>query len=127
MSVPFEISEVHAGFSEVKGVLRTDDEFLVFDFRTITMGVYKRPAETIKIEFAALSDIRHEKRIFRDRLLVRPRTRQLLEAMPGKHLGEIKLKIWRRYRPSLGSLIDEVQFQIRKHQRIRREHREDGD
>ena len=126
MSFPFEISEVHAGFSEVKGTLRLEDEFLVIEFQTITLGLYKRPAETIKIEFAALADVKIEKRIFRDRVLIRPRTRRLLEAVPGKHVGEVRLKVWRRYRPSVTGLVDEVQYQIRKQRRRRRERQEDA-
>ena len=61
MSIPFEISDVHAGFSEAKGLLHVEGEFLVIDIQTITAGMFKQSPETIKIELAALSDIRLEK------------------------------------------------------------------
>ena len=114
MSIPFEISEIHAGFSEAQGTVRMEEEFLVFNIQMITMGMFKQPAETIKIELVALSDIRIEKRIFRDRLYIRPKTNKLLEAIPGKHLGEVKLLVWRKYRTSTLSLIDDVLFYLRK-------------
>jgi len=117
MSIPFEISEVHAGFSEVKGLLLVEDEFLVFNVQTITMGMFKQDPETIKIELAALSDIRLEKRVFRDRLYIRPKTNSLLEAVPGKHLGEIMVKVWRKHRSLTMTLIDDVQYDIRRRRR----------
>jgi hypothetical protein len=117
MSIPFEISEVHAGFSEVKGVIHMEDEFVVFNIQTITMGMYKRSPETIKIELAALSDIRLEKRVFRDRLYIRPKTNKLLEVIPGKHIGEIMVKVWRKNRPATMSLIDDVKYHIRRRKR----------
>lgn len=120
MSIPFEISEIHAGFSEAQGTVRLEHEFLVFDFRMITMGMFKQPMETVKIELAALSDIRIDKRIFRDRLYIRPKSNKLLEAIPGKHLGEVKLLVWRKHRSSALGLIDDVLFQLRKQRREKR-------
>jgi len=117
MSIPFEISEIHAGFSEAQGTVRVEEEFLVFNIQMITMGMFKQPAETVKIELAALSDIRIEKRIFRDRVYIRPKTNMLLEAIPGKHLGEVKLLVWRKHRTSALSLIDDVLFYLRKQRR----------
>ena len=117
MSIPFEISEIHAGFSEAKGTIRLEEEYLVIDIQTITMGIIKQSPETIKIELAALSDLRIDKRIFRDRLFIRPKTNKLLEAVPGKHLGELKLLIWRKHRTSTLGLIDDVLFHLRKKRR----------
>ena len=117
MSIPFEISEVHAVFSEAKGILRLEDEFLVFDVQTITGGMFKQPSETVKIEVAALADIRLEKGVFRDRLFIRPKTNKLLDVIPGKHLAEIKVKVWRKYRPTSMNLVDEVQYGLRRRRR----------
>lgn len=117
MSIPFEIPEIHAGFSEAKGIIRVEEEFLIFEFRMHTMGLFKQPFEVVKIEVAALSDIRLTKHIFRDRLYIRPKTERLLNTIPGKHLGEVKLLVWRKYRATALSLVDDIQFQIRKTRR----------
>ena len=117
MGVPFEISDVHAGFSEVKGTLRIEGEFLVFDFQVITMGMFKQPPEVVKIEISALSDARLEKRIVRDRIFIRPKTYQLIDAIPGKHLGDVKLKVWRKYRPSSINIVDEIVYELRRQRR----------
>jgi hypothetical protein len=117
MSIPFEISDVHAGFSEAKGLIHVEDDFLVFNVQTITMGMFKQSPETIKIELAALSDIRLEKKIFRDRLYIRPKTNKLLDVIPGKHLGEIMVKVWRKHRPASMSMVDDIQYNIRKRRR----------
>ena len=117
MSIPFEISDIHAGFSEAKGLIHVEDDFLVFNVQTITMGMFKQSPETIKIELAALSDIRLEKKIFRDRLYIRPKTNKLLDVIPGKHLGEIMVKVWRKHRAASMSMVDDIQYNIRKRRR----------
>ena len=112
LSIPFEIPEVHAGFSEVKGVVRLEDEFLVFQIQTVTLGMFKGDPETIKIEVGAIYDIRHERGLFRDKLYIRPKKLQLLEAMPGKHGVEVQLKIRRKYRSSALILADAVRRRL---------------
>ena len=108
ISIPFEISEVHAGFSEAKGILRMEDEFLVFQVQIVTLGMFKQKPEIIKIEFSAIDEIRHERRLVSDRLYVRPKRVQLLDVMPGKHAIEVKLKIKRKYRTRMLLLVDAV-------------------
>ena len=108
VSIPFEISEVHAGFSEAKGIVRIEDEFLVIQVQIVTMGLFKQKPEIIKIEFAAIDEIRLEKRLISDRLYIRPKRLKLLEVVPGKHAMEVKLKIRRKHRTRTLLLIDAV-------------------
>ncbi len=108
ISIPFEISEVHAGFSEAKGIVRIEDEFLVFQVQTVTLGMFKQDPEIIKIELAALEEIRLETRLVNDRIYIRPRKIELLEVMPGKHGIELMLKVKRKHRTSALLLVDTV-------------------
>ncbi|TDI71135.1 MAG: hypothetical protein E2O85_02505 [Bacteroidetes bacterium] len=114
LSLPFEIPDVHAGFSEAKGVLRMEDEFLVFQVQTVTLGMFKEDPETIKIEIGALIDVRHERGLFRDKLYIRPKKLQLLDAMPGKHLLELRLKIRRKHRASALILVDSLRRRLNR-------------
>ena len=112
MNIPFEIPEVHLGFSESKGVVGIEDEFLVFQFQTVTLGLFKQDPETIKIEIEALYDLRHERGLVKDKLFIRPKKLQLLEAMPGKHSIEIRLKVRRKYRSKALILVDTVRRRL---------------
>lgn len=112
ISVPFLIPEVHAGFSEATGVLRLEDEFLVFHVQTETLGMFKQDAETIKIEISALYDVRHERGVFKDKLFIRPKKQQLLDVMPGKHGIEVQLKIKRKHRTTALILVDTVRRRL---------------
>jgi hypothetical protein len=108
ISVPFEISEVHAGFSEARGIMRLEDDFLVFQVQVVTMGLFKRSPETIKIEFGAIDEVRLEKRLVSDRVYIRPRRLRFLEVMPGKHAMEVRLKVKRKHRTRALLLVDSI-------------------
>ncbi|NNE34020.1 MAG: hypothetical protein HKN13_02215 [Rhodothermales bacterium] len=112
ISIPFEIDEIHGGLSEAKGVLRLEDEFLVFQVQTITLGMFKQDPELIKIEIAALEEIRFEKKLVSDRIYIRPKKLQLLDVMPGKHGIEVALKIKRKNRTRALILVDAVRREI---------------
>jgi len=106
LSVPFEISEVHSGFSEARGILRIEEEFLVFQLQVVTLSVFKRAPEIIKVEFAAIDEMRLERHLITDRLFIRPKKMKLLEVMPGKHPMEVKLKVKRKHRTRTLLLVD---------------------
>ena len=108
ISVPFEIAEVHGGLSEAKGIVLVEDNFVVFQLQMTTLGMFKREPEIIKIEIAAIDEMRLEKRLFSDRLYIRPKRMKLLEVMPGKHGLEVKLKVRKRHRGSALVLVDSV-------------------
>lgn len=48
----------------------------------------------MKVEPATLADIRLERGIVRDRICIRPQTRDLLAVMPGEYACELQLKVW---------------------------------
>ena len=107
--IPFKIPDVHEGFSEAHGILYLDEEFLVFEVQTLTLGMIKQDPETIKVELAALHEVEFKPGLFSDRLLIRPKKLQLLAAMPGKHEGELKLKVKRAERARVLGFIREVE------------------
>lgn len=113
-SVPFRLPDT--GLREISGVLYLDDEFLIFDVADALVGHFDRKQQVIKVATRALDAIRLDERRFRDRLYVRPRKRDLLDAMPGIHKNEIVLKIRRKFRNETERLIYEVT-------RLRRMHR----
>ena len=106
--IPFQLPDLNSGFTEVKGVLYLDDEFLVFRVETALLGEFDKEHQVIKIEPRALDEIRLEPGIFRDRLCVRPKKRELLTAMPGTYETELVLKIWNRHRARAEHLVADV-------------------
>lgn len=105
--VPFEIPEIHGGLSEASGVLYREDEFLVFEYQVKTLG-FKQPSRIIKVEVPVVVSMRLVPGFFSDRLCIVPKTFALLDALPGPHKGEIKLKVAKRYRADAEALAEEV-------------------
>jgi len=108
ISIPFEIEDWNAGITEAEGIVRIEDDFLVFQVQTVTLGLFKQDPEIVKIELSALSEIRFERRFFKDRIYIQPKKLELLEVMPGKHGIELMLKVKRKHRTSSLLLVDEV-------------------
>lgn len=105
--IPFTGSDV--GLREIKGHLYLeDDEFLVLDVQNALIGEFDARKHLIKVAPRALADVRVEGGRFKDRLYVRPRGRDLLEAMPGTRGDELELKIPRKYRDDLERLVYEL-------------------
>lgn len=104
----FQLPDLDAGFTEVSGVLYLDDEFLVFEIETALLGEFDKEQQVIKIEPAALKDIRLDRGIVRDKLCIRPKTDALLKALPGDHLGEVQLKVWSTNRRQAEQLVEVV-------------------
>ena len=106
--IPFQLPDLHGGLTEIKGNLYLDDEFLVFDLETALLGEFDKEHQVIKIEPRALAEIRLDPGVFRDRLCVRPKKRDLLTAMPGTYGTELVLKIWTRHRARAEHLVADV-------------------
>lgn len=106
-SIPFTLPDM--GLTEVKGLILLDDEFLVFELETALMGEFNKDTHTVKIEPAALQAVYLDHGLVRDQLCIRPKKRDLLDAMPGKYAGELRLKVWRKYRRDAEALVAAVQ------------------
>ncbi len=105
--IPFRVPD--EGLREIKGhVYLEDEEFLVFDVQNALVGEFDTKRQVIKIAPRALKEVDLSEGRFRDRLHVRPRNRDLLEAMPGSHKDELELKIRRKYRDQLVRLTYEL-------------------
>lgn len=109
-SIPFKLPDV--GLSEVQGYVYFDDEFLVFDVETALFGEFNGEEQTIKIEPKAINDLEYEKGVFKDKLFVRPKKRDLLKAMPGSFDEEIKLRVAHKHRKKVRRLIKEFYKRI---------------
>jgi hypothetical protein len=107
--VPFTLPDIHGGFTEIKGAVYLDEEFVVFDLEIAVMGGLSKKQRTIKIEPTALASISIRNGLVRDKICARPKTVDLLGAMPGNHLGEVCLRVWRTRREDAQNLVQAVQ------------------
>ena len=106
-SIPFWLPDIDA-FTEVKGRVSLDDEFLVLEIETALFGEFDSEEQVIKIEPAALESIHLEEGLIKDHLCLRPKKHDLLQAAPGQHGHELRLKVWRNHRERVSALIAQV-------------------
>jgi len=104
----FQLPDLNAGLTEVRGVVYLDDPFLVLEVETAFMGEFEKEQQVIKIEPAALKEVRLDHGVFRDRLCLRPKSDALLNALPGEHAVEVRLKVWRTHRKRAVDLVEAI-------------------
>ncbi|PIQ62695.1 MAG: hypothetical protein COV99_05320 [Bacteroidetes bacterium CG12_big_fil_rev_8_21_14_0_65_60_17] len=116
-TLKFKLPDLHAGLTEVRGAAWFEDEFLVLEIETALMGEFSKEHKTVKIEPSALASIGFERHMLRDRIILRPKKRDLLDAVPGNHLGELVLRTKRKDR----SHAEEFVVELRARQRAPKE------
>lgn len=104
--IEFTLPDV--GLREIEGMVWVEDGFLNIQLSNKLLGIVDEDVNLIKIEASALVDIRLKKRPFKDRLIIIPKRRDLLEAIPGKHANDVQLRIWRNKRADVERLLVEV-------------------
>jgi hypothetical protein len=105
--IPFQLPDI--GLREIHGAISLDEEFLVLEVEESLAGEFDKEQFMVKIEPAALAAIRLERGIVRDRICIRPKTRDLLAVVPGEYAHELQLKVWVTRRADAGWLVHEVQ------------------
>ena len=96
--IPFTLPDINYGLTEITGFLYLEQEFLVFEVETAVFGEFDKEQRIIKVEPSALEAVYLERGWLKDQLLIRPKKRELLEALPGDFASEVPLKIKRKHR-----------------------------
>ena len=110
VGIPFRLPDANLGFTEIKGIVYVEEEYLVFEVATGVSGGSQKKRQTIKIEARALEALHLDPGTFSDHLYVRPKERDLFRVMPGMYRGkdELKMKISTSYRGETEHLVDAV-------------------
>ncbi len=114
MSLPVTIEEVHGGLSNASGTLYLTDDFLVLSVQVAFLSMWKQKPLTVKIAPEALHSVRYKRGLFKDKMFVRPWKPALLDAVPGKHEGEIALQVKKSFRHEAEALVEEVDYWLRR-------------
>jgi hypothetical protein len=118
--VPFTIeNESHFGLSETQGLLSSDGENLLVEFRIADtiIGAIKTASTTLKVPIADIHSMAYEKKYFGLACAIRLRTRsqQALEGLPESKMGTIRMKVKRCDRDTAFSLCLGVQEAVVRH------------
>ncbi len=104
--IPFTLPDI--GFREIDGKVYLEDGFLVIHLRNALFGEFDKEKRQIRIQPTTLAQVRIDRGIFKDRLVLRPEDNRLLDAIPGDYDLEIGLRIWRNRRSDVVALVREL-------------------
>jgi hypothetical protein len=94
------------GLHEIHGVVFIEDEVLVLRVEKKLLGLFDSDSKTIEVEPGALEEIRVQRGLFKDKLLLKPWRSELFDLIPGTHGSHIILKVPRKERAELEALVD---------------------
>lgn len=103
LRVPFSLPDV--GLRELEGMIWVEDGFVVIELSNKLFGIVDEDKDLIKIEPSALREVQLKRRPFKDRLILVPKKRDLLDAIPGKHPNDVRLRVWRSKRRDSEKLL----------------------
>ncbi|MEZ4702924.1 MAG: hypothetical protein R2834_21505 [Rhodothermales bacterium] len=107
--VPFTLPDKGMGLIHVNGLAYLEDEFLVLEVMERTAVGTTEEHHVIKIELKALLRVQYNPGVLKDVLTVRPKGRELFDALPGKSDVEVELTVRRRHREAGEALTRRVQ------------------
>lgn len=105
--ITFTLPDV--GLREIRGMVYVADGYLVLKVQNALLDELDVEKDIVKIEPTALADVWIKRGLLRDRLVLEPKRRELLDLIPGEHRNALELRIWRKYRDDLIRLVEEYQ------------------
>jgi hypothetical protein len=96
------------GIKGVRGLAFVEDGFLVLKMRSAIIGFIGRQRDTVKIEPKVLESITIKRGPRKHSLVLKPKGVELLDALPGKHISTVRLKVKRKQRKVLKALAEEI-------------------
>lgn len=96
--MPFTLAASGLGLLEHRGKMYLDDEFLVFELKSLLAGVENKKQQIVKIEPHALASVRLDEGSLCDAICIKPKKADLLTVVPGNHEHELRLEISKQHR-----------------------------
>ena len=109
MRIPFELSDYEEGLNEATGYIYLEGEFLVIKLEIKLLGLTTERNELIKAEAGIIDAIRYTTKFTGDRLIIQSSNPQLLNAVPGDHVSEIKLTTKKKHRNDINRFVVRVE------------------
>ncbi len=113
-SLPFTIENLNGGFMKVEGILRVEEENLVFEYqkKDAVVEAYQSELRTETISISELDMLEFKKGWFSGKLILHGKTARSFKDLPGKDLTERVLKVKRKHREVAASISSNLNLKI---------------
>ncbi|MAO65555.1 MAG: hypothetical protein CL666_11200 [Balneola sp.] len=113
-SLPFTIENLNGGFMKLEGILRVEENTLVFEYqkKDAVVEAYQSELRTEKITISELDMLEYKKGWFSGKLILHGKTAKSFGDLPGKDLTERVLKVRRKNRDVAASISSNLNLKL---------------
>ena len=114
ISIPFSLPDAYGGMAEADGILRLNEDSLLFEFQVkdAFFGVVKSDVKSIILNVADIAAIDYKRSIFRGLIYLRSHSVNTVSEIPGHKGGEVRMSIKRKYCDDAEELISSLRLAI---------------
>lgn len=108
--VPFKLKDLYHGFAESEGLIKSDNDNLIFEFQTKDniIGVIKSDVKIVKIPLKEVYSIAIKKNFFYTKLIITFSNLSSTKLLPGGAQRELILSIEKKSRDECIQLVSKV-------------------
>lgn len=103
--LPFSLPD--AGVSEVKGVLYLESDHIILEVVSGLPGVTESQTMRVRIALEAIDALGFENGVIKDSIFL-DSSEEILEVIPGRHTGQLRMRVRRRHRQDSELLVKVV-------------------
>lgn len=113
-SLPFTIENLNGGFMKLEGILRVEENTLVFEYqkKDAVVEAYQSEVRTEKIPISEIDMLEFKKGWFSGKLILHGKTAKSFGDLPGKDLTERVLKVKRKNRDVAASISSNLNLKL---------------
>jgi hypothetical protein len=113
-SLPFSIENLNGGFMKVEGILRVEEENLVFEYqkKDAVVEAYQSDLKTTTILLSELDMLEYKKGWFSAKLILHGKRASSFGELPGKDLTERVLKVKRKHRNIAANISSNLNLKL---------------
>jgi hypothetical protein len=113
-SLPFSIENLNGGFMKVEGILRVEEENLVFEFqkKDAFVEAYQSELKTVTIPLASIDMLEFKKSWFSAKLILHGKRASSFGDLPGKELTERVLKVRRKHQNIAANISSNLNLKL---------------
>ena len=118
ISLPFKITDVYEGLALTEGLLRINDNSLIFEFLTkdAVLGLIKTEVQQVTVAFEDIEEVNFKKSMFGNSLQIRLASLVIAQKIPAQKGSNVELNIARKDADIALSFVSNIRLDMSNHE-----------
>ena len=118
ISLPFKITDVYEGLALTEGLLRINDNSLIFEFLTkdAVLGLIKTEVQQVTVAFEDIEEVNFKKSMFGNSLQIRLASLVIAQKIPAQKGSNVELNIARKDADIALSFVSNIRLDMSSHE-----------